>query len=219
MKNELLLTTILCIMGAGHSASAQNVAIPDANFKAALVANTGINTNADAEIQVSEATAYTGAIDVHSMGIADMTGIQAFNTLTSLTLYNNQVTSLNVAANTALTYLDCDYNLLTGLNTSTNTALTGLYCTNNHITGLDVSANTALTLFGCGGSGGGWLPRVEVPGGIASRPSHASPRSLIGAIRSAKRYPRGLSHGFLSASTHLWRSSCSDHGGLQTGLK
>ena len=40
----------------------QNVNIPDANFKAYLVGNTLINFNADPAIQVSEATAFNGAI-------------------------------------------------------------------------------------------------------------------------------------------------------------
>ena len=39
---------------------AQVVNIPDANFKKALVRDTLINTNKDAEIQESEAVAYTG---------------------------------------------------------------------------------------------------------------------------------------------------------------
>ena len=42
---------------------AQNVNIPDANFKSYLIGNTAINTNADTVIQVSEATAFTGTID------------------------------------------------------------------------------------------------------------------------------------------------------------
>jgi hypothetical protein len=55
-----------------------NVFIPDANFKAALVGNSSINTNGDDEIQVSEAEAYDGTIDVDDQGIADMTGLEAF---------------------------------------------------------------------------------------------------------------------------------------------
>ena len=57
------------------AAHAQNVHIPDANFKAALVANAAINTNGDTEIQISEAVAFSGEIDVSEKGIADLTGI------------------------------------------------------------------------------------------------------------------------------------------------
>jgi hypothetical protein len=57
--------------------------IPDANFKAALVGNSSINTNGDDEIQVGEAEAYDGTIDVDDQGIADMTGLEAFVNLTT----------------------------------------------------------------------------------------------------------------------------------------
>ena len=54
------------------------VNIPDANFKTALLANAAINTNADSQIQCTEAAAYNGAISVNSSGIASLTGIEAF---------------------------------------------------------------------------------------------------------------------------------------------
>ena len=54
------------------------VYIPDANFKAYLVGNSAINTNGDSEIQVSEATAFNGAIFCSNMSISDLTGIESF---------------------------------------------------------------------------------------------------------------------------------------------
>lgn len=155
MKTNLLIITIisaLVFFSIINSANAQNVNIPNANFKAALVGNSSINTNADTEIQISEAAAYTGAIIVNAMGIADLTGIEAFTAIDTLSCYFNQLTSVNIAACTALTYFDCDYNQLTNLSVSSNTALTGLYCTNNMLTGLNISSNTSLILLGCGGN-------------------------------------------------------------------
>ena len=64
MKTKTLLFTAIAILTCIVSTQAQIVNIPDANFKAALVGNASINTNMDAEIQVSEAAAYTGAIQV-----------------------------------------------------------------------------------------------------------------------------------------------------------
>ena len=58
-----LIFTLLCLPMIGFG---QNVNIPDANFKAYLVGNTAINTNGDAEIQVSEATTFNGLIYAHS---------------------------------------------------------------------------------------------------------------------------------------------------------
>jgi Leucine-rich repeat (LRR) protein len=156
-------------------ANAQNVNIPDAVFKSKLVNNPAINTNGDGEVQVSEAAAFSGVINVSTTwplpNISDLTGIEAFTALTgldcsenvltsldvssntALTTLNcriNQLTSLDVSVNTALTLLACQNNSLTSLNISTNTALTTLFCGNNALTSLDVSANTALTMLSCG---------------------------------------------------------------------
>ena len=144
MKKPLLVLLALPFIGLG-----QNVNIPDANFKAYLVGNTAINTNGDTEIQVTEASAFKGAIDCGDMNISNLTGIEAFTALTWLRCSNNQLTSLDVSANTDLTYLECEVNQLTRLYLSKNTALTTLHCSSNQITSLDVSQNTALTTLWC----------------------------------------------------------------------
>ncbi|MCH7534624.1 MAG: T9SS type A sorting domain-containing protein [Bacteroidetes bacterium] len=144
MKKVILLFLLLPVF-----ASAQIVNIPDANFKAYLVGNTGINTNGDGEIQVTEATAFTGTINVTFKGISDLTGIGAFTSLTKLWCQSNSLTTLDVSSNTALTQLYCQANSLTSLNVSQNTALISLYCNNNLLTSLDVSNNTALTALWC----------------------------------------------------------------------
>jgi Leucine-rich repeat (LRR) protein len=128
----------------------QNVNIPDATFKAFLVGNTAINTNGDTEIQVSEAAAYASVIVCHSMGISDLTGIEAFTALTELWCDDNPITSLDVSSNTALTFLRCnDCSLYSSLDVSNNTALTELRCNDNNLTSLDVSNNTALISLNC----------------------------------------------------------------------
>ncbi len=129
---------------------AQNVNIPDANFKNALLNHfPRIDTNNDGEIQVSEAGAFAGFIEVSDRNIADFTGIQAFVNITALQCSNNQLTSLDVSKNTALTYLGCSHNQLTSLDVSKNTGLTLLECFSNQLTGLDVSKNTALKTLYC----------------------------------------------------------------------
>ena len=142
----LLLSIIL--LSAVNSYS-QDVTIPDSNFKNYLVADNAINTNADNEIQVAEANAYTGLINCPGLGISDLTGIEAFTALTVLYCYDNQLTSLDVSSNTALTDLYCFVNQLTSLDVSSNTALTDLYCFANQLTSLNVSGATALTNLVC----------------------------------------------------------------------
>lgn len=125
------------------------VYIPDAIFKNYLLNNEAINTNGDDEIQITEAQSFTGEILVFRMGITDLTGIEAFTSLTLLDCLGNQLTSLNVSNNTALTSLYCNTNKLTALDVSENTALTELLCDVNQLTTLDVSNNTELSLLSC----------------------------------------------------------------------
>ena len=126
------------------------VNIPDANFKAFLVADTNINTNGDTEIQCSEANVFTGTINCSSLGFTDLTGIEKFTKITELNCSTNNLTSLDVSANTALTKLYCFYNNLTSLDVSSNVLLVDFRCNNNVLTSIDVSANTMLTWLNCG---------------------------------------------------------------------
>ena len=127
----------------------QNVYIPDANFKDYLVGNSAINTNNDNEIQVSEANSFDGQIQIFEQYISDLTGLEAFTSLTKLILQDNSIFNIDVSQNIALERLVCADNYLTSLDVSQNTALTELYCYMNQITSLDVSNNTSLTLLSC----------------------------------------------------------------------
>ena len=122
----------------------QNVNIPDANFKAYLVGNTAINTNGDTEIQIIEATAFSGQIACSSSNISDLTGIEAFTALTYLSCSSNQLISLDLSQNTALIYLMCSDNLITNLDVSQCVALEQLRCDVNKLTVLDLSPNINL---------------------------------------------------------------------------
>ena len=183
MKTKTLLFTAIAILTCIVSTQAQIVNIPDANFKAALVGNASINTNMDAEIQVSEAAAYTGAIHVSQLGITDLTGIEAFVLLDSLDCSNNQIAGLDVSANIGLTYLDCSGAIggwfgpsnLSSINVTGLNNLTYLDCGANILVSLDVSTNTSLNYLDCSsacvdvGIGGfyGALTNLNLSGAIA----------------------------------------------------
>ena len=128
MKRLLLTLLLVPIMSLG-----QNVNIPDANFKSYLVNNSAINTNGDSEIQVNEASAFTGKINCSGQSISNLRGIEAFTALTYLKCSNNELKSLDVSSNTALTYLKCSNKQLTSLDVSNNTALTELYCESSQL--------------------------------------------------------------------------------------
>jgi hypothetical protein len=143
------IVIMLTFVFTGISTQAQNVNIPDAIFKAALLSNASINTNLDTAIQVSEAAAFTGVIEVSESNMSDLTGIRAFTALTGLSCSRNYLTSLDVSGCTALIGLGCSENQLTSLNISGCTALIGLGCNSNNLTSLDVSGLTALTRLDC----------------------------------------------------------------------
>ena len=147
MKNLSLTFFALSLVGfhislAYHSSQQEDpVVIPDANFKAALLANNLINTNEDDEISLDEASSFSGAIVVDNLGISDLTGIEAFVSVTQLICWGNQLTSLNISANVELTLLWCHQNLLTSLDLSANTKLKSLLCYENQLSSLDLTNN------------------------------------------------------------------------------
>ena len=143
-----IILSIISILTISIGLNAQIVNIPDANFKAYLVGNSLINTNADSEIQVSEATAFSGTIHCTSLNISDLTGIEAFTNIIRIWCQDNALTSLDVSYNTALYELICHTNQLTSLDLSSNTALENLACSDNQITSLDIS-NTYMESLDC----------------------------------------------------------------------
>lgn len=162
MKNSYL--TLLLFFTA--IAGAQIVNIPDANLKARLIYN-GYDTNADNEIQVSEAQAVTGTVNLNQSFFTDMTGIEAFtnmqylyceqnSSITSVSLSNMpnlkaihlgenaNLETLTLANLTGLDTLKCNNGKLMALDLSTSPGLKSLNCNNNFITSLNVSSCTQL---------------------------------------------------------------------------
>ncbi len=145
---QLLLSVFLLF---SVSIKAQNVNIPDANFKNALLShNPVIDTNSDGEISIFEAEGFRGEIYVSRKNISDLTGIEAFVNLTYLNCAINNLTSLDISKNTALQRLWCSHNQLTSLDVSNNIVLEWLICYRNQIKSLDVINNTALNSLHCG---------------------------------------------------------------------
>ncbi len=144
MKN---LTFIILLL-ANFSLFAQNTYVPDDNFEQALI-DLGYDSGAlDDYVPTANISGVT-YLNLSSKNISDLTGIEDFAALTYLFCYHNQLSSLDVSANTALTNLFCPSNQLTSLDVSANSALTYLYCYHNQLSSLDVSANTALTNLNC----------------------------------------------------------------------
>src|SRR6218665_1556444 len=145
MKKQYL-AIIFCALSAS-SINAQIVNIPDANFKNYLLGVNYINTNLDAEIQVSEAQAYSSSLILESMNISDLTGIEAFVNITSLNVAVNNLSSIDVSQNVDITNLRVANNPLTTLDVSANTAITSLDVANCQLTTIDLTTNSNLTAF------------------------------------------------------------------------
>jgi Leucine-rich repeat (LRR) protein len=129
--------------------TAQNVNIPDVNFKSYLLSEKAININGDSEIQTTEAAAFVGHINVSNLSISDLTGIEAFTSLKVLNCFNNQLTTIDLSGNTSLQSLYCNNNQITSLDLSANINLFQLQCNHNQLTTLNLSANTALKYVYC----------------------------------------------------------------------
>lgn len=142
-KLQVAVTALFAL--SGQLLNAQNVNIPDVNFKTYLLSQSTINSNGDSEIQVSEAEAVLGTLNVSGQNINDLTGIEKFINITALFCFDNNLTNLDISQNFTLTDLNCSSNQLTGIDVSQNTNLGYLNCQNNQITNLDLSQNINLT--------------------------------------------------------------------------
>ena len=153
MKNSFKIKISIFILLFVNVVFGQNVVIPDNNFKNALLEHgvsitspiiSKIDINDDGEIQVSEALAYQGSIDVANKNIADLTGIEAFHNVKYLFCQLNQLSNLNITQNTELITLYCQSNLLTNIDVSQNIDLKYFYCGNNMLSILNTSNNPQL---------------------------------------------------------------------------
>jgi len=149
MKTLTILFFILILHslgGLGGGLYAQIVNIPDPIFKARLIVE-GVDTNMDGEIQVSEAEAVTGMLDVSIFfadPIYDLTGIEAFVNITGLNVTGNQLTTLDLSNNTALLELECIENNLTYLNVENCPNLEILQAYLNQLTDVNLTSNVQL---------------------------------------------------------------------------
>ncbi|MFC0779082.1 T9SS type A sorting domain-containing protein [Flavobacterium sp. HJSW_4] len=125
-------------------------AIPDSNFEKKLIA-LGIDSGApDGRVLTSSIDKITD-LDISYSSITNLTGLEAFTSLTSLKCNGNfTLQALDVTRNKALKTLDCNNNyLVTYLDLYQNTDLVSLNCTANKLSYLDVSNNKNLTSLEC----------------------------------------------------------------------
>jgi len=128
MKKLLLL---LFLTTVGYTTTAQVTLIPDAAFEQAL-----INLEIDTDGIVNGQMATVDALGITSLTIVspsppggssdyiyDLTGLEVFINVDSLTINNTMAEELNVGTLVNLKYLNCADNMLTDIDVSNNTLL------------------------------------------------------------------------------------------------
>lgn len=139
-----LLFFLSFIVGTANLLNAQNVNIPDANFKNALLSQIPeIDTTEDGEISYAEA-AVVHSLTIEHSDIADLTGIEAFTALQFLECISNHLTTVNLTQNTDLRVLHM-HTPLTSLDLTQNPMLNSLIAAGLFLETLDLSQNPLLT--------------------------------------------------------------------------
>lgn len=174
MKKSLLLTLLAT---ASVILYGQTTAVPDPIFEQRLI-DLGIDTNGlNGNILNADAATVT-ELFLNFQDINDITGIEAFINLTSLQCQSNNLTSIDISANTQLTFINVGNNDLTSINTTANTALTTLSVWGNDLNSLEVSHLPDLVTISCGSNGN--LTSLD----ITSNPLLESLRSTFTNISS-----------------------------------
>ncbi len=125
------------------------VAIPDPNFEQALL-DLNIDTDGVLNGTLCRADALaTSSLFIADKDINDLTGIEAFINITWLSVGQNNLTTLDLSANTALINISANNNQLSTIDVSQSNQLKNLNIRNNQLPTLDVSQNIALEYLYC----------------------------------------------------------------------
>jgi hypothetical protein len=143
-KGLLAIIATLFFIGV----NAQITAIPDTNFEQALI-DLGLDYGVPDGIVLTANIDTVSLLQIWGYNISDLTGIEDFSNLTSLSCMSNQLTSIDVSQNAALITLSCGDNQLTSLDVLQNIALQNLACEANELTNLDVTQNIELLQLIC----------------------------------------------------------------------
>ena len=113
---------------------------PDPNFRKYVRTLKGAEDN----LLTGRELLYIERINVDSLNIKSLKGIEYFTSLASLGCDDNQLTSLDISKNTKLNWLSCEGNKLTSLDLTNNPEMNRLWCDNNHLVSLDFNQNAKL---------------------------------------------------------------------------
>ncbi|MBC8754666.1 matrixin family metalloprotease [Kordia sp. YSTF-M3] len=128
-------------------------AIPDTIFEATLEGLGYDDISGDGQVPTVYIEGVT-SLDVSSLGVSDLTGIEDFTALVDLDAEVNNLTSLDLSTNLLIETIDLDSNDLVTLTLPANGSLVTFICNNNpNLTTVDFSGNTNLQTIQCGSNG------------------------------------------------------------------
>jgi hypothetical protein len=141
---------LLFILFISHLSFSQvTTFVPDDNFEAYLEAN-GMGNGVDNDNYVFKYLIEgLASLDVSSLNISELTGIEDFAELQVLHCEDNNLSNLDISQNTDLYTLYCHTNNLSEINISNNTLLKFFYCNSNEISELILTNNTTLLTLEC----------------------------------------------------------------------
>ncbi len=141
MKKFLLLfVALLFAANASADVIIDGTSFPDANFRNYVLSQSYGSDGVLTDAEIAEVT----YMYVWYRDIEDLTGIEYFTELESMSATGNNLTEVNLSQNTKLTQLSLNSNMLTSIDLSNCPNLEFLDCTNNQLTGIDISNNNAL---------------------------------------------------------------------------
>ena len=130
----------------GECVFINSTTFPDKNFRDYILAQ---DYGSDRHLSDDEIAGVT-ELNVSSLDIINLTGIEYFTALKVLNCSDNALSTLNVNKNTALEVLNCSHNNLSNISVNdNNTALTSLDCSYNHISDIVLTKNTELDYLCC----------------------------------------------------------------------
>ena len=154
MKKRIWLMLVLlmaCLLCSGAAEEDRGVKLNDKHFPDYVFWKTvkKFDRNDNGYLSAEEIERIT-VVDLQGKGAESLKGIEYLTSLEVLNCENNQLTELDLSANTELTSLYCTHNQLTKLNVQNNAMLENLYCEENRLTELDLTGNPELVSLKCG---------------------------------------------------------------------
>ena len=141
---KIICTVVLLV---SFSTFGQTTLIPDPNFEQALI-DLGYDNVLDGQVLTNNISSIVN-LNISFKNINDLTGIEAFQSLSNLNCDGNNLVSLNLNSNVNLRWLDCVNNNINYLNVDSCVLLMHMDCSFNELNSLNVNHNEELQELYC----------------------------------------------------------------------